>query len=37
MPKSLGGLIGFVAISVVATIVGMWVVNRVGFLKSLVG
>lgn len=36
MPKTLGGLVGFVVISVVGTVVSLFVINRVKFLKDLV-
>lgn len=36
MPKSAGGLIGFVMAAVIATVVGLWVINRVGFLQTIV-
>jgi len=36
MPKSAGGLIGFVVTAVVTVVIGLWIVNRVGFLQSVV-
>lgn len=37
MPKSFGGLIGFVLVSVITVVIGLWVVNRVSFLKNVTG
>lgn len=37
MPKSFGGLIGFVVAAVLSVVVGLWVVNRVQFLQNLIG
>jgi len=36
MPKTLGGLVGFIVSSVVAVAVGLWVINRVGILSDIV-
>lgn len=36
MPKSFGGIIGFVAAAVISVVVGLWVVNRVSFLQNLI-
>lgn len=36
MPKSAGGLIGFILAAVVATVIGLYIINRVGFLKNLI-
>ena len=37
MPKTLGGLVGFVVASLVTVAVGLFIINRVGFLKNLTG
>lgn len=36
MPKSLGGLVGFVAVAVFTVVIGLWIVNRVSFLNAIV-
>lgn len=36
MPRTAGGLIAFILAAVVSTVIGMWVMNRVGFLQSIV-
>lgn len=36
MPKSFGGLIGFTITAVFTVVVGLWIVNRVGFLNKVV-
>ncbi len=36
MPKTFGGIVGFVVLSVVTVGVGLFVINRVGFLARLV-
>lgn len=36
MPRTLGGLVGFVVMSVVTVALGIWVINRVGFLQQIV-
>lgn len=35
MPKSLGGLFAFVLASVIATLVGVYIINRVGVLSRV--
>lgn len=37
MPKTLGGLFGFVVASLIATVVGLAIINRVAILKKLTG
>lgn len=37
MPKSLGGIVGWLVSTVVVVVVGLWIVNRVAFLKTLTG
>lgn len=36
MPKTLGGLIGFAVSAVLMVGVGLFIINRVGFLSTLV-
>lgn len=36
MPKSAGGLIGFVLTAVITVTIGLWIVNRVGLLQNIV-
>lgn len=36
MPKTFGGLISFAITAVLTVVVGLWVVNRVGFLSNLI-
>lgn len=36
MPKTAGGLIAFVVTAIITVVVGLWVVNRVAFLQTLV-
>lgn len=36
MPKSFGGLVGFVVTAVLTVVVGLYIVNRVAFLNSAV-
>lgn len=36
MPKTAGGLIAFVVMAVVATGVGLFIINRVGILSKVV-
>lgn len=37
MPKTFGGLLGWLISTVVVVVVGLWIVNRVAFLKQLTG
>jgi hypothetical protein len=37
MPKSLGGLFGWLVSTLFAVAVGLFIINRVPFLKSIVG
>ena len=37
MPKTLGGVIGWLVSTVIVVVVGLWIVNRVSFLKSITG
>lgn len=36
MPKTLGGLVGFVAVALLTVMVGMFIINRVAFLRNIV-
>jgi hypothetical protein len=36
MPKTAGGLIGFVVTAVITVVIGLWIVNRVTFLQTVV-
>lgn len=36
MPRTLGGLIGFVFTSILTVAVGLWIVNRVRILSDIV-
>lgn len=36
MPRTLGGLFGFVLMSVLATAVGLYVINRVAPIRNLI-
>jgi hypothetical protein len=36
MPKSFGGLIGFVITSIITVAVGVYIINRVGMLRNIV-
>ncbi len=35
MPKTFGGIVGFVVMAVLTVMVGLIVINRVGFLSNL--
>lgn len=37
MPKTLGGVLGWLISTVIVVVVGLWIVNRVGFLKQITG
>jgi hypothetical protein len=37
MPKSFGGIVGWLVSTVVVVVVGLWIVNRVAFLKNITG
>lgn len=37
MPRTLGGLIGFVVTAVVSVFIGLWIINRVPALQMLLG
>jgi len=36
MPRTLGGLFGFVLMAVITVGVGIWIIQRVGFLQQIV-
>lgn len=36
MPRTLGGLFGFVLMAVITVGVGIWIIQRVGFLSQIV-
>lgn len=36
MPHTLGGLFGFVLMAVITVGVGIWIIQRVGFLSQIV-
>jgi len=36
MPRTVGGLVGFVVVAVLTVGIGLFVINRVGFLANLV-
>ena len=36
MPKTFGGLVGFVMVSVLTVAVGLFIINRVGFISRIV-
>jgi hypothetical protein len=36
MPRTAGGLIGFVITALITVVIGLWIVNRVGFLRTIV-
>jgi hypothetical protein len=36
MPRTFGGLLGFVVTAIVTVAVGMWIINRVGILSDIV-
>lgn len=36
MPRTLGGLVGFLVTSVLTVMVGLWIVNRVAPLRALI-
>jgi hypothetical protein len=36
MPRTLGGLVGFVITAILTVVVGLYIVNRVGILQNVV-
>lgn len=36
MPRTLGGLVGLLVTSVIGTLIGLWIINRVPFLSMIV-
>lgn len=36
MPRTAGGLVAFVITAIITVVVGLWVVNRIGFLQTIV-
>lgn len=36
MPKSLGGVVGWLVSTVLVVVVGLFIINKVGFLRNLV-
>lgn len=36
MPKSFGGILGWLVSTVVVVVVGLFIINKVGFLRNIV-
>lgn len=36
MPRTLGGIVGMIVMSVVTVAIGLFVINRVGFISNIV-